>query len=42
MNNHNETSVSDPVGHLTDTQRDGDGRGIVAEALGVSDRIDAQ
>jgi hypothetical protein len=30
---HSETSVTDPVGHLTDTQRDGDGRGIVRDAL---------
>jgi len=32
---HRETSVSDPVGHLTDPQRDGDPRGIVKDALGI-------
>lgn len=30
---HVETGVTDPLGHLTDTQTDGDARGIVADAL---------
>ena len=30
---HEETSVDDPVGHLTDPQEDGDTRGIVTRAL---------
>jgi hypothetical protein len=32
---HYETGVSDPVGHLTDKQTDGDPRGVVKSALGV-------
>jgi len=30
---HHEDSVTDPVGHLTDKQTDGDPRGVVREAL---------
>jgi len=30
---HHETSVLDPEGHLSDPQRDGDPRGVVADAL---------
>lgn len=30
---HVETSVTDPVGHLTDAQTDGDARDVVADAL---------
>lgn len=30
---HHETSVTDPDGHLTDPQHDGDPRGVVREAL---------
>ena len=33
---HHETSVLDPKGHLADPQRDGDVRGVVGEALGIS------
>jgi len=31
---HHETGVADPAGHLSDRQRDGDVRGVVADALG--------
>jgi len=32
---HTETSTSDPDGHLTDEQLDGDTEGIVKDALGI-------
>lgn len=32
---HVEESVTDPVGHLTGEQEDGDTRGVVSEALGL-------
>jgi hypothetical protein len=32
---HHETSVSDPDGHLSDLQTDGDPRGVVRAALGL-------
>jgi hypothetical protein len=33
---HNETGVTDPEGHLTDRQTDGDPKGVVRAALGVA------
>jgi len=38
---HTEESVTDPVGHLTGEQRDGDLRGVVREALGMDSQADS-
>lgn len=34
---HHETSVTDPAGHLSDAQTDGDPRGVVRAAIGDTD-----
>jgi len=33
---HSETAVTDPEGHLSDRQTDGDPTGVVTDALGLA------